>query len=468
MQPDLCNSRAAKSVSNVVVKADTGRKVLLVTYFFPPMHSVASLRTYSFACYLAEAGFEVTVLTVSRVADRAISLKLPTNKFCVVGCDFQPPDFSGASPASHGVNLVVFRLLRRLKLWWLGNLVTPWDLWFKPGLAAAQQLMRDNRYDCVISSHGPISCHLIALRLKKKFPSLFWVADYRDLWSHQHFGTVAKFPFSLLQRVVEQRINKSADLLVTVSQPWRDKLIECYAKECLLVENGYLPGDAVFGDADRVVFPKEYTFIYTGVFYEGKYDPVPFFEALRQLLDTGEVKADQVEVRFYGPNSHLLRGSVNSARLQVDLVKLMPLVSREEALRIQRGATALIFFAQDKPEALGVLTGKIYEYLVAGPPILACGVRHDSAAGQLLAQTTTGFICGSEKKEIIEALRSIIAGKTPTPNIEMIKQYRRDRLVGKLAELLREKLAVPTRDHKNATVDVRGGRDDVCRPNGKE
>lgn len=441
MQPDLCNSRAAKSAGNFVIKGGTRRNVLLVTYFFPPLNAVASLRTYSFANYLAEAGFEVTVLTVSRGTDQDVSLKLPINKFCVVECDYGAPVFSGSFPASHSVNQVVLRLLRRLKLWWLGNLITPWDLWFRPGLAAARQLMRDNRFDCVISSHGPISSHLIVLCLKKKFPSIFWVADYRDLWSHQHFGTVAKFPFSLLQRAVERRINKSADLLVTVSPPWRDKLIECYAKECLLVENGYLPEDAMFGDDDRAVFPKEYTFIYTGVFYEGKYDPAPFFEALRELLDTGAVKAEQVEVRFYGPNSHLLQGSVNAARLQGDLVKLMPQVSRDEALRIQRGATALIFFAQDKPEALGVLTGKIYEYMVAGRPIIACGVRHESAVGQLLERTTTGFICGSEKTVIVEALRSIIAGKTPTPNLENIKQYRRDRLVGKLAELLREKLA---------------------------
>ncbi len=416
-------------------------KVLLVTYFFPPLNNVASLRTYSFAHYLAKAGFEVTVLTASKGADRDVSLQLPHDNFRVVECDYRLSRFRAGDP---GANVArrspVAGLFRRLRLWWLGNLITPWDLWFQPGLADARQLMRDNQYDCVISSHGPISCHLIVLRLKKKFPSFFWVADYRDLWSHQHFGTVAKFPFSFLQRAIERRINKSADLLVTVSPPWRDKLIECYAKECLLVENGYLPEDAITDVGDRTVFTKTYTFVYTGVFYEGKYDPLPFFEALRELLDTGEIKAEQLEVRVYGPNSHLLQGSVKGARLQGDFVKLMPQVSRDEALRIQRGAFALIFFAQDKPEAQGVLTGKIYEYMVAGRPIIGCGVRQESAIGQLLIKTKTGFICGSDKRQIVEAIRAIIAAKIPTPDMEMVRQYCRDVLVGKLANLLKEKL----------------------------
>jgi len=413
----------------------------LITYFFPPLNAVASQRTYSFARYLAEEGFEVTVLTVPQGEGQDLSLKLSSEEFRLVECDNINFRSHGNTPVVDVTQPLVARLLRRLRLWWLGNLITPWDFWYKPGLAAAQQLMHENQYDCVISSHAPISCHLIGLRLKKKCPALFWVADYRDLWSFQHFGTVAKFPFSILQRLLERHMNKSADLLVTVSPLWRDKLIDCYGKECLLVENGYLPGDdAIKGDDDRAVFPKKYTFIYTGVFYEGKYDPLPFFEAVRDLLDTGEVTADQLEVRFYGPNSNLLQESVKVAQLPDDLVMLMPQVSRDESLRIQRGATALIFFAQDKIEAQGVLTGKIYEYMVAGRPIIACGVRSVSVVGQLLIQTTTGFICGSEKQLVVEALRAVIAGEIPTPNMEKIKQYRRDRLVGKLADLLREKL----------------------------
>jgi len=448
MQSTLRTHHIYSDGKNVALNAGGGHKILLVTYFFPPLNHVASLRTYSIALYLAEAGFNVTVLTVKKDAANCGGAGLFSDKFTVVECGVQTGGFEGRKAAQKNpIKSMVRALVRWQKNWWLGNLITPWDLWFRVGLAEAKSLMRENRYDCVISSHGPICCHLIASRLKKFNPQLFWVADYRDLWSHQHFGAVAKFPFSILQRAIEWRINKSADLLVTVSSPWRDKLIECYGKECLLVENGYLPEDAKFNNADRTVFAKKYTFVYTGVFYEGIYDPAPFFEALRELIDTSEVKADQVEVRFYGPNSHLLQGNVNAAGFQDDLVKLMPQVSREEALRIQRGATALIFFAQDKPKALGVLTGKIYEYMVAGRPIIACGVRHESAVGQLLAHTTTGFICGSEKKEIVEAIRSIIAGKTPDPNMEMIKEYRRDRLVGKLAEVLRVKLAVPNRDY---------------------
>jgi len=424
-------------------KGEFGLKVLLVTYFFPPLNTVASLRTYSFAYYLAKEGFEVTVLTVTKGSGQDVSLTLSHDSFQVEECDYRSHHFNNdTSPVRHSARKTLLHLMRHLKLWWLGNLITPWDLWFKTGLSTARQLMIDNRYDCIISSHAPISCHLIALFLKKKFPTLFWVADYRDLWSNQHFGTVAKFPFSILQKAIERRINKNADILVTVSPTWRDTLIALYGKECLLLENGYLPGDEpINGINDRPVFSKKYTFVYTGVFYEGKYDPIPFFEALQELVDCGMLEEGQAEVLIYGPNSNLLQESLCANRFPGVLVKLMSQVSRDEALRIQRGATALIFLAQDKPEAQGVLTGKIYEYMVAGRPIIACGVSPESAVGQLLTQTTSGFICGSDKKKIVEALRDIVDGKIPTPNMEKIKQYRRDRLVSKLAELLKNKLA---------------------------
>lgn len=427
-------------------------RLLLISYFFPPLNNVASLRTLGFARYLAEAGFAVTVLTVRK--NPAGEGNFPAGGgYRLVECG-APAEVGagGAGLRAGSLRATAFGMARRVKARWLGNLVTPWDKWFWPGLKKARELMREEPFEVLLSSHGPVCCHLIAKRLKEEAPGCLWVADYRDLWSNNHFGSRPAFPFALLQRHLERGINERADLLVTVSEPLRQTLAAATATPCLVVENGYFPEDAKREGSPRGEFPRPWTFVYTGVFYQGKYDPAPFFAALRELMESGELAPELVEVRFYGPNSFLLQGPIEAARLPAGIVRLLPQVERDESLALQRRAAALLFLSHDAPESHGVLTGKLFEYMVSGRPIIACGTAETSLAGRLIAETGTGFACGSDKRLIVRALRCLLAGQAPRPDLNKISQYRRDRLVGKLAATIKEKIGEgkPFHDHANS------------------
>jgi glycosyltransferase involved in cell wall biosynthesis len=417
-------------------------KILLITYFFPPLNNISSMRTFAFARYLTAEGFDVTVLTVpkDRSGDKGQKVSNYHDKFKVV-------EAAGLNPVSQ-INLLKYQeknssknfltYLQRIKVYLLANLFSSLDFWLLKGQRSANKLVADNHFDIVLSSHSPISTHLIAWMLKRKHPNLYWIADYRDLWSYNHFGNTPKFPFSILQHVLERKLNRTADLLCTVSTPLQELLEKKYGKKTLVVENGYFPEDCNLVNETTQDFSKKIIFTYTGVFYPEKYNPSLFFTCLKEIIESQKITASEVEVLFYGINSTCLLPFVEVSGLPFSMVKLLPQISRNQALRAQQESTALLFFGHDTPATKGVLTGKLFEYMISGKPIIACGIGIGNMAGQLINETNTGYVCGDDKNKINHALLSILNQEELSPDHEKISLYRRDRLVGKLANYIKK------------------------------
>ena len=416
------------------------RRVLLITYFFPPLNNVASLRTYSFARYLAAAGNRVTVLIPRHIpGGRTDDLRVDASGFTVVEADWVSHGGAAAEladVAGHGVRAWLRGLLRRLKHDWCGNILTSHDFWFPAAYRSLRQLLSRECYDVIISSHSPISCHLLGRIARNALPDACWMADYRDLWSCNHFAAPPRFPFNLLQLQIEKRLSRAADYLTTVSAPLADQLRKTNERPTIVIENGYFPEDCPSSHDARPADGK-LRLVYTGLIYQEQYDVAPLFAAINLLLQAGEVGVKQLELCFYGANSTVLADTVSAFGLG-DSVRLMHSVSRDESLAVQRSADALIFLGKESPRTIGVLTGKIFEYMVAGPPIIAVGISTRNLAGQLIEESGTGFVCHNDPEEIATALRQVLAGSRPTPQPDVIDRYRRDRLVQRLLEAIEQ------------------------------
>jgi glycosyltransferase involved in cell wall biosynthesis len=419
-------------------------KILIIAYHFPPLNSVASSRTYAFAKYLAEMGAEVTVVAPEHQGD---------------GCNFCP-DYSGdlfrivragvitnnnrnfsllggGSGFADRLADLRFRMKKWISYRIIGNLFTQGDLWGFTAAKYAFGLVERDGADVVISSFSPICSHLLALGLKRKFPRLFWVADYRDLWSLNECVPRPVFPLSLIQKRLEAMVNLRADCIVTVSQPLRLIIERQFHSPVYVVENGYFPSDIEAGRSIDPGFTRKFTFSATGAIYRGKRDPMPFFNAISQLLAVGLLQISDIEVRFYGENSYLLKKMVSDAGLE-EVVRLLPLVSREESLAVQKKSAGLLFLEADDPVSRGFLTGKLFEYLVSGQPIIAVGITGEHEAARVIQDTGTGYICGTDVGAIKQAILKILGGAPYSPDLEKIGAYRRDRLVLKLAGIIGE------------------------------
>ena len=338
------------------------RRILFITYHFPPLHSVASLRTYAFARYLGEYGFEVTVITPEKEPADCL-MEMPPGLFRLVtvgGANAGPLRGGRNKSVNSGWN---YRLKKFSATYVIGNLCTSADSWFGQLHREAMLLAVNGNFDVVLSTFSPISTHAVAWSLKGRFPGLCWIADYRDLWSGNDAAPSPMFPLSLLQSVAERVLNARADMLLTVSSPLRDLLAQRYRRPVEVVENGFMPED----EEQRDIVPdftRQYTFSYTGSIYRGRRDPEPFFVAIKELFASGVLERRAVEVRFYGENSHILERQVAHHGLQ-DIVRLMPEVNRDLALAVQRHSIANLFLECDEPASRGNLTGKLFEQLIS-------------------------------------------------------------------------------------------------------
>lgn len=398
---------------------------------------------YAFARYLSEFGHRVTVLSVEHRGGGCNLFVTEGGYHLVKAAQVEHGNTAssllladGASGLREWFSTLRFRAKKIIAYRILGNFITTADSWFFKARAAAMDLLAKERFDTVISSFSPITGHLLAYTLKGRCPDICWVADYRDLWSLNECVPRPVFPLNFLQRWLEKILNSRADLLVTVSKELCADMEACFNRPVHVVENGYFPEDLCRGEECAPGFNRKYTFAYTGSLYRDKQDPAPFFLALKELISRGRISSDEVEVRFYGENSYLLKDKVRAHGLE-NIVTLFPLVSRDESFSIQRQATALIFLESDAPGSLGVLTGKLFEYMISGRPVIAVGISEVHAAGRLLAETGTGYVCGSDVDMIINAILEVLEGKVLTPDLTRIEEYRRDRLVAKLAESLK-------------------------------
>jgi len=250
------------------------------------------------------------------------------------------------------------------------------DLWVRPALA---QIIPQGHWDLVVSTSGPYTVHKIAHQLKRRGLASRWIADFRDLWSdNQIFPGL--FPFTLLERYQERQLMRAADIITTVTPGLHQTLGNKHGvQKTHLIENGI-----DFTDFDQLdpapYFSQDGKFrlVHTGTIYQG-YDPSPLFKAVQELK--GHPTLDKLEIVFAGVNGNLPQ-EVEQRKIGAN-VKFISQVKREEALRMQRDASALLFLPWENIEANGIWSGKIFEYFYWNKPIVAVGGSSPNATIRL-------------------------------------------------------------------------------------
>lgn len=424
--------------------------LLIVTRYFPPLDSIASLRLYSWAKYLDREGWCVSVLTTSKKGQVVQPLNLDICNFNVAELDyFDPICFLGGKkklliPEHHRtpewnsplkkikrtcVNLYRTRLNERLP-----GRTDPW-IW-----PAIQELRKQKsqgvHYDSIISSYGPPSAHIIGHYAKKLF-GCCWLADYRDLWLENHVYR-GLWPFTILERFVEKRCVGKADLLTTVSNSHRDCLQQKFPHIPVhTITNGF---DAELIDRSHSGYfarhEKAFRIVYTGSIYPQVRDPSPLFKAISELIEEQKIHSKTVQVLFYGSIQDGLQELITTYKLHQS-VHLCESVALSEAYSIQKSADALLFLESPSPKIEGVLTGKLFEYLYADVPIIAIGVTRTMEAGHLIENCGAGRAFGYDISAIKNHLLELIQGShRMTRNWDLIQRYSRQTQAKYIAQLL--------------------------------
>ncbi len=434
------------------------KRVGLITYWYPPNQSIASIRLAKLVKYLPDFGWEPLVITVAPGSDlyqragplpderragqvyRTRDLSLGVWAYRVLRwlrgqrVAAQP---DGAAPvAFYGARQPLVRAA-----YWLYRQALcfpdecwPW-LWEYPAVRA---IVAREKPDALYSSSLPATTHLLASRLAQEL-RLPWVAELRDFWSESY--TLRRIaPLRWLEARLERATLRPARVLVTVSEPLRERLAERHRKPAHIVMNGFDDADFAARPAPAAGPAPAFTLVYTGTVYPGKQDPGLLFQALSALRRAGRSEQPPMEVLFYSRSLGAVRAALETYPDLRGSVRLVGEVTHAEALRAQQSAAALLFLEWTDAGDRGVLTGKLFEYLAAGRPILACGPA-GGAVEPVLRATGAGELASTP--EAIQAVllrwldefRRTGAVRVSVPP-EKLQPYTRRHQAGQLAGIL--------------------------------
>lgn len=430
----------------------TKRRVLIITFYFPPRAGVASLRLKGLAKYLPEFGWEPVILTPQLPGRpeprfRVIETLYPgdvaeqwSKRLAWLGIR-GGRDETGVFNVQVRHELPLFKqaigLLKRITR----TLIYPDNQkpWYPYALATARSLLTTETFDAIISSYGPAAPHLTAKALKLEF-GLPWVADFRDLWTQNPYYNHLYF-CGPIRKAFEERLERStlsvADALVTVSEPLAERLKSLHkGKRVEAIPNGFDPDEV---PAEKSTLTKEMSLIYTGNLYEGMQDPTPLFHALSEMINEGSVRASEIKVSFYGSRHEWLLPIIEKLGLK-DVVTLNRPIARGVILEEQRKTHILLLIDWKDKREQGIYTGKLFEYLAARRPILAFG-GGGGVIAKLLQETGAGRYATDVKdmkKILLEWYREYkeLGEVVYKGNWEAVEKYSHRSMAQKFASLL--------------------------------
>jgi hypothetical protein len=425
-------------------------RILVISSYFGPETSVGVLRINAFIKNWANLGHQIDVITMPYGGELPAGLKdnerirvFQVAPFFIGGK--QSSDSQGYAKGAIGLKRKVVRFQYWLKRRLLCNYLDPRVLWWPRAAYFCARQLQKTRYQCVFSTVPSYTAHSVAAVIKAFDRELVWVADYRDLWSgNPIFPGCA--PVRFLERMHEKFVLRSADLIISINEPLVAELRSIHGGDRFLtVPNGFDDGEIAITERTEASGTKaggKVTIVYAGSILPGLQDPTSLFQAIKELSDGGILKQGQLEILFYGDYSALDNFPLASDQSVKGFVIRCGKVSRNEILEIQREADFLLFLGS-KPviagigSTTGVVSGKIFEYLISGTEILAVMVTGDMIAAQMITQSCTGDYYGNDVAKIKQRLlRAIQAGGVPKviPNMGYLDQFKRSHQALKVIE----------------------------------
>ena len=368
-------------------------RLLLVTYCYPPRAMPGSIRPGGLAKYLPRLGWDVLVVTPELPKGPRPAARVIETGYQDVIAEWKSRFRMDPKRAIHdqlGLTLSSKPNSSRLHTKiidaarWLIAYPDEARGWIRFALEAVEKVRATEKIDVILTTSPPVSCHLIGAQARQLL-GCPWVADFRDLWTEQHYWGGRRLLQPLHKRL-SRRTLRFADALVTVSSPWARCLQRSHPeKRVYTITNGFDPDDFRLESKGLTNY---FSITYAGYLYEGKRDPTALFEVLQDLISDGTFQKGDIRVRFYGPRESWLVHLVDRYGLQ-EIVEIHGPVSRQEALMREIESQLLLLLGWSDPREIGQHTGKLFEYFGAGRPIVAVGGAR-GVLTETLAETRAG------------------------------------------------------------------------------
>jgi glycosyltransferase involved in cell wall biosynthesis len=418
------------------------RTVLILAYYFPPMGLGGVQRPLKFAKYLPEFGWRPIVATVKDVAyynqDSSLLEELPDDAVVSRSGSLDPLRLAHHLGRQKKTATRTQSTGRSLARWFLfpDNQIG----WVPFVVLRALRLIRKYQVDAILTTSPPVSGHLAGYLLHQ-ITGLPWIVDFRDAWAGGEFDQAPSDPYRRMAHRLQRHVIHSATHVTTVSYDIADGLTDprSGATPVSVIPNGYDSADFSAPLAQPV--SEKFVLTYSGALNAAR-SPEPLFQALHHMTAQQPTLASKLEVRLVGADlDQNVETLIQKYKIQ-HLVSHLGYLVHEEAVSQILAANALVMFITSESHLVrGVPTGKIYEYLASGKPILA--IVPEGAASDLIKQYNRGqSVHPDDPHQIAVVLENWIkqyeTDELPQFPVddEDVRSFSRFQLTGQLARIL--------------------------------
>jgi glycosyltransferase involved in cell wall biosynthesis len=414
------------------------KKVLIITYHWPPSGNVGVLRCLKWAKYLRNFGWEPIIYTARNAhypsLDEENQTDIPIGTKVIKGRIIEPyglyKRFVGL-PKNANVNNVFYIRERQpswahqLSVWIRSNFFIPdaRALWISPSVHYLLKYLRSNPVDAILSDGPPHTNNRIATVLKKQM-DIPWLIDFQDPWTQADYYQMLSLTSWADSRhhLLEKEALKLADKTITVSDHWKNDLIKIGASNVSVIHWGYDPED--FAKITPSTAPG-FTFTHLGTMGHDR-NPQTFLRVLREIGDKNEDFRKVLRLDLVGQVDHSILDSLTLEGMS-DRVKILPATCRSDALRLMVASPILLLLLNKQENNLGRIPAKLYEYMAGHRPILVLGPP-ESDASRIVRKTRSGYTCAYDDengiREIIMMLyQQYLSGILPKRLDNEIEEY---------------------------------------------
>jgi len=420
-------------------------KVLIITYYWPPSGGSGVQRWLKFVKYLQDFGITPVVYTVDNpdyaIEDSSLVQEVPKGIEVLKQPIWEPYKLANlfnkgkATKTSAGFLATKQSVFGKLSTYVRANYFIPDArmFWIKPSIQFLEKYLNDNSVDAVITTGPPHSLHKIGLGLKKRL-NVNWIADFRDPWTEIDYFHQLPLTNKAIKKhqSQEKEVLTKADVVLVVGPTMRMNYLK-FNKNTHVITNGY--DGEISGKSE--VLDSKFSITHIGLMNEDR-NPYSLWKVLAELTKVQMGFSDDLEIKLIGKVDPIVLKEIEILGL-TPYVKRIDYLPHSEVQKYQRTSQVLLLAVNKVPSAKGIITGKIFEYLLAKRPILAIGPE-DGDLSILLKETKAGSCFDfdnpkGQKSEIIE-LYQRYKNETLILKSKHIERYHRKELTRQLAALI--------------------------------
>ena len=421
------------------------KKVLIITYYWPPSGGSGVQRWLKFSKYLRDFNIEPVIYTIDNpsypIKDTSLESEVPLGLEVLKQPIFEPNSFlsifgNNKKKESAGFLNPNPTLLGRFFQYVRANYFIPdaRKFWIKPSVKFLSNYLKNNEIEVVITTGPPHSMHIIGLALRDKF-KIKWISDFRDPWTEIDYFQQLPLTKKANKKhhQLEQEVLEKSDMVIVVGETMKKKFLK-HNHNIEVLTNGF---DS-YENSLTIELDSNFSITHVGLMNADR-NPTILWEVLYEISSENIDFKNNLRIKFIGKIDDTVIQDIQVFNPK-NIVRI-PYLDHEEVRKYQASSQVLLLSINHVSSAKGIITGKIFEYLQAKRPILGIGPE-DGDAAAILKKTNAGNIVGFNNKvelkaAVLKLYKDFKEEKLFVKSIN-IEQFHRKNITRQLAQVIKK------------------------------